>query len=869
MLVLNRLIYLFLLLLLPIGGLATHNRSGSITYRHISGNTYAFTVKTCTKTSSEADRPELAIKWGDGSSDTLTRAGIEFIFDYDVQINTYEGLHTFTGPASYIIQVEDPNRNSEVINITNSVDKVFCIQTELVISPFIGSPNNSLVIEDCPCPEFACVNEIYCYNVSAYDPDGDSLSYSLVPCRGESCLEMSIPEIYKYPNAIGGGELTIDPITGSMCWDAPTVQGVYNIAIKISEYRSGIYIGSVLQDMQFDVVVCAHDAPTLEELPDTCIFAGTELNIPITATDPEYEVTVFATGSIFYLPENPADFIDSTGFLIATGRFLWTPNCDQASDGYYTITVHAENHHPAIQLTDLSNFRIKVNIPPVENVTVSPLGNSMILAWDASTCDGITGYNIYRSTDSSEFNVECCEKGIPELMGYELVGFSPTTNYTDSDGLIIGNKYCYLITAVNAQGVESCVSEQVCAQLKFEIPVLTNVSIAITNTDIGEDSVYWSYPKELNTEAFVGPYHYQLYRQENLGGGPSTLVYTSPDQVSIINPDTVFYDALLSTETMPYTYRVELYSDDLLVGSSLTASSIFISLIPNDNQLEITWTENTPWANYLYEVYKEVPTDIGTFELIGSTTEIGFIDTGLVNGTTYCYRIKSIGEYTSTGIVNPIENWSQIACGVPIDRTPPCAPTLTIGGDCDLEETYLNWSNPNDLCADDVMSYTLYYTPFEGDSLTFLTTITGDLNTFYTHKDRGSIAGCYAVTATDSAQYSNESARSNIVCIDNCDGYYELPNIFSPDNNNLNDLFHPLLPFKFVDSIDLKIMNRWGEVVFETTDPFIYWNGRDQVSDKLCSDGVYFYSIVVYEIKLAGLIPRSFHGNIQLINGTN
>jgi hypothetical protein len=64
-------------------------------------------------------------------------------------------------------------------------------------------------------------------------------------------------------------------------------------------------------------------------------------------------------------------------------------------------------------------------------------------------------------------------------------------------------------------------------------------------------------------------------------------------------------------------------------------------------------------------------------------------------------------------------------------------------------------------------------------------------------------------------------------------------------------------------------MNRWGEVVFETTDPFIYWNGRDQVSDKLCSDGVYFYSIVVYEIKLAGLIPRSFHGNIQLINGTN
>ena len=240
---LHKLTYLIITLLICNSSFATHNRSGSITYEHVTGYTYRFTVTTCTKSSSEADRPQLEVMWGDGTSDTVDRIlPWQAISGYDVQKNTYIAEHTFTGPATYIISVEDPNRNAGVINITNSVDKVFCIQTELVISPFVGSPNNSIVIEDCPCPEFACQNKLYCYNLSAYDPDGDSLSYSLVPCRGEDCLEMSIPEIYKYPDDIGGGTMTIDPVTGTLCWDVPVFSGEYNLAIKISEWRNGFLL---------------------------------------------------------------------------------------------------------------------------------------------------------------------------------------------------------------------------------------------------------------------------------------------------------------------------------------------------------------------------------------------------------------------------------------------------------------------------------------------------------------------------------------------------------------------------------------------------------------------------------------------------
>lgn len=860
--------FTLVLTLISVNAMATHNRSGTIRYRHLFGTTYEFTVTTCTKSSSEADRPELEIQYGDGSSDTISRISIDLITPYDVQINTYVGVHTYTGPASYIISIEDPNRNAGVVNISNSVDKVFCIQTELIISPFIGTPNNSLVIEDCPCPEFACLSQLYCYNLSAYDPDGDSLSYSLVPCRGEDCLEMSIPAIYNYPDVVGGGNLSIDSITGTLCWDSPTVPGEYNLAIKISEWRNGFYVGAAVQDMQLTVQACSNNPPDIIDHPDTCVFAGDSLAIEFIATDPDLGdvVTIYGTGAVFHLNNNPALFAEESAPNTVSGFFIWEPDCDNAANSNYSIIVHAEDNDPGVQLSDLSTFRIKVNIPPVTNLNVTPTGNSMSLTWDVSSCGGITAYHIYRSLDSVSAIDNCCEAGTPELMGYTLIGTSVTNSYVDNSQLVVGNDYCYLVTAVNSSGVESCVSEQHCAHLNFEIPVMTNVSVYETATATGKDSILWSYPKELNTTLYPGPYNYKLYRSDNYGGGTETLVLTTPSQASIINPDTVFTDLTLSTETMPYTYRVELYSNNLLLGTSIEASSIFITLTPNDNQIGISWTEEVPWINYTYEIYRESTAGSGLFNLIGTTTSMGYVDDSLINGVSYCYKIKTIGHYTSSGIVDPIINWSQEACAVPVDLTPPCAPVASIEGNCDLEETYLSWTNPNNSCADDVTRYNLYFAPFSGDSLELLISFSSDVDTFYTHKDRGSIAGCYYITALDSVQYNNESAPSNMVCIDNCEGYYELPNVFTPDDNAVNDIYHPLLPYKFVDSIDLKIFNRWGDLVFETTDPFINWDGTDMETGKTLNDGVYFYAVTVYEIKLEGLIPRSFQGNIQIIN---
>ena len=108
--------------------LATHNRAGEITYKHISGYTYEFTIITYTYQFSTVRRKDLSVSWGDGTSSTVFLVdppGHELIQNTDYLKNTYVATHTFPGAGVYEILMEDPNRNQGVNNIPNSVNVIF------------------------------------------------------------------------------------------------------------------------------------------------------------------------------------------------------------------------------------------------------------------------------------------------------------------------------------------------------------------------------------------------------------------------------------------------------------------------------------------------------------------------------------------------------------------------------------------------------------------------------------------------------------------------------------------------------------------------------------------------------------------------
>ena len=876
-------ITLILLFALPSVALATHNRGGEITYEHISGLTYRFTITTCTDIgpAAQADRSELYIKYGDGTGDTIQRIiPVTSIPGFpDFQKNVYIGTHTYVTSGTYIITMEDPNRNANILNIYpngggSSDNVVFALQTKLIINPFLGNDgaNNSVQFDDCPCPAIACVGMPYCYNPQAVDIDGDSLSYELVPPLGQNAQPLPIPTVYVYPNEVGsgGGTININQATGTVCWDSPHMIGEFNFAIKITEWRNGFEVGYVIRDIQLTVQSnCNNTPPIIDPLNDICVIAGDNISFNVNAQDQDLGdvLSLTASGQAFTIP-NGASF-NVAGNNPVSGVFSWNTNCSNIKAGTYPILFSVQdNGNPEFSAYEQVNITI---IPPkVTNVSAIPFGNGVNISWSPSTCSNAEGYRIYRTTNPNYTMPDCCNHPNPEDVGFtqigEIFGVNNTT-FFDNTNLTLGIDYCYVITAFFDYGqLESCPSDSACARLRKEVPILTNVTVVNTDASSGIDSIMWSKPTELDTIQFPGPYFYKIYHGLDINS-IQTLIGQTASSPLLYSTDTTFTHNNINTTDYPNFYRVELFynhsGNDSLVGTSNKGGSIFVTPIPNDNQITLTWNEDVPWINTSYEVYKGTSIG-GTYTLLGTTTEQNYTDTNLINGQTYCYYVKSYGYYSSPSIINPIVNISQEVCASPIDRTPPCPPILTIEGDCENGQNTLTWNNPNNTCADDVTRYRIYYTPVQGDSMTLIADINTANDTVFYHNNNGSVAGCYTVTALDSVLYNNESVFSDTVCFDNCPIYW-LPNVFTPNHDGKNERFTPLSPYRYIESIDLSIYNRWGQVVFSTTDPDVNWNGIHQESGEPVPSGVYYYVCTVNTIRLTGIEPVQLNGFLHLI----
>lgn len=68
---------------------------------------------------------------------------------------------------------------------------------------------------------------------------------------------------------------------------------------------------------------------------------------------------------------------------------------------------------------------------------------------------------------------------------------------------------------------------------------------------------------------------------------------------------------------------------------------------------------------------------------------------------------------------------------------------------------------------------------------------------------------------------------------------YFLPNAFTPNSDNSNDEFRGEGKLEGATDFKFTIWNRWGELLFETTDPKEAWNGKKENTGKMSQNGVY------------------------------
>ena len=506
---------------------ATHNRAGEITYKWLGGLKYQVTVTTYTKESAPADRCEITINWGDNSTDVLPRTNGQAngpcgsipmgqSLGNDAKLNIYIGEHTYQAPGFYTLSMQDPNRNAGVANIPNSVQTPFFISTLLNVNPALGANSSPTLLN--PPLDDGCQNRTYIHNPGAWDPDGDSLSYSLVNCRGLNGND--IPETYS-PNLVQD-PVTIDAVTGDFIWDVPKAVGQYNFAMIITEHRKGPngvwqIIGSVTRDMQLNIFPCANQPPVLQPIGPFCVVVGENLQFTVQATDPDGDpVQLTATGGPLQVPP-VAQFQQPTNGIGAVQQvFSWTPGCAHVQRLPWTMSFRVEDNPPGNSdppLVDYMQVEITVIAPAPENPEAVPISDGINVSWDQSICSDALGYNIYRRDGFFGYIPDSCETGVPAYTGYEFLtsttGLS-STSILDTFNLKQGVQYCYMITAYFPDEAESQASEEVCTELLKTRPIITNVDVLSTSTSSGEMDIKWITPREVDSNNFPPPYSYRL-----------------------------------------------------------------------------------------------------------------------------------------------------------------------------------------------------------------------------------------------------------------------------------------------------------------------------------------------------------------------
>ncbi|MCY7409795.1 MAG: gliding motility-associated C-terminal domain-containing protein [Chitinophagales bacterium] len=115
----------------------------------------------------------------------------------------------------------------------------------------------------------------------------------------------------------------------------------------------------------------------------------------------------------------------------------------------------------------------------------------------------------------------------------------------------------------------------------------------------------------------------------------------------------------------------------------------------------------------------------------------------------------------------------------------------------------------------------------------------------------------YTLTATDSIGCTaSDSVQLFVKCGEDV---VFVPNAFTPNDNNQNDIFY-LRTFGTIDLHFFRVYDRWGKMIFNTSNPEIGWNGK--YNDKPMPAGVYLFE---WELSCSNGDVVKKQGNVTLL----
>jgi titin len=305
------------------------------------------------------------------------------------------------------------------------------------------------------------------------------------------------------------------------------------------------------------------------------------------------------------------------------------------------VSGRMDESHPWVQ--------IGANGPTVPSAPQRLLANagsgSVSLNWSAPASDGgsaISGYDIFRGTASGT------ESATPIATNVS------STSFTDL-GVTNGTPYFYTVSAVNRVGVSPQSAEVSATPMSVQATVPSAPQGLSASGGNGSVRLSWRVPASDGGSAITG---YTVYRGTMSGGESPTPVATGVSGTS-------FTDTALMNGTA-YYYQVAAVNAVGRSGLSTEASATPVATVPTapqglvasggDTSVVLSWSAPTSDGGSPitgYNVYRgTAPGGEPVTPLASGVPTTGFTDHGVVNGTTYYYKVTAVNTVGPSAFSN-------------------------------------------------------------------------------------------------------------------------------------------------------------------------------------------------------------------------
>jgi hypothetical protein len=264
------------------------------------------------------------------------------MYPYGVEIYFFSDTVSFPTAGEWHVSWKNCCRNGAIQNLSAPLSESMYLSTNIVIDSVSSNSTPFFLV---PAAIYLPLNTPWQYNPLPFDPDGDSLVWSLDSPLNDSALYCLG---YTAPPSAANNPLSLDSATGTISWTANTI-GHFVISILVEQYRNGVWLGEIRRDMQLIVVPAGQGFPYWSAFNGQAPRDTISIDVPANSTlsfdieashsDTSQQLYMDAYSSLLRKGVSKASFsVSPTGVQNSIrGSFSFNPDSSHAGNRYIVV----------------------------------------------------------------------------------------------------------------------------------------------------------------------------------------------------------------------------------------------------------------------------------------------------------------------------------------------------------------------------------------------------------------------------------------------------------------------------------------------------------------------------------------------------